>query len=63
MALVVSKLRHMQKILNSSHAVLIGFLEAATRGVLWEKVFFLQPQAFIRKETLAQVFSCEFYEI
>ena len=36
--------------------------EAATGGTLQEKVF---PQAcnFIKKETMAQVFSCEFCEI
>ena len=53
--------------------------DAATEGVLQEKVFLeisqnsrentcgrgIAPQAckFIKKETLAQVFSCEFYEI
>ena len=40
----------------------IGFFlaDAATRGVLWKK-----PKAckFIKKETLTQVFSCEFSEI
>ena len=43
-------------------------LEAVTRGFLCKKVFFLckkVPKAcnFIKKETLAQVFSCEFCEI
>ena len=43
-------------------------LEAVTRGLLCKKVFFLckkVPKAcnFIKKETLAQVFSCEFCEI
>ena len=39
--------------------------EAATRGVLWKKVFLIKLQALlIKKETLAQVlFSCEFCEI
>ena len=52
--------------------------EAATRGVLKEKVFLENSQnsqestcarvsflikIFIKKETLAQLFSCEFYEI
>ena len=35
--------------------------EAATRGVLCKKVFL--ECNFIKKETLAQVFSCEFCEI
>ena len=58
------------------------FAEAATRRVLWKKVFFeisqnsqentcarvsflirLQVSNFIKREALAQVFSCEFYEI
>ena len=43
-------------------------LEAVTRGFLCKNVFFLckkVPKAcnFIKKETLAQVFSCEFCEI
>ena len=46
--------------------------EAAIRDVLYEKVFLEIPQNsqentvvcnFIKKETLAQVFSCEFCEI
>ena len=41
--------------------------EAASRGVLWKKVFLeiFRPQTcnFIEKETLAQAFSCEFCEI
>ena len=48
-----------------SHKLLHEFLwpiefrpEAATRGVLSKK-----GCNFIKKETLAQVFSCEFYEI
>ena len=41
-------------------------LEVATRGVLWKNVF-LRPKLpkacnFIKKETLGQVFSCEFCE-
>ena len=53
-----------------------SFSEAATRGALWEKVLLeisqnsqentcAKPEAcnFIKKETLAQVFSFEFYEI
>ena len=36
------------------------FTEEATRGVLWKKVL---SQDFIKKETPAQVFSCEFGEI
>ena len=41
------------------------FTEAATRVVLQKKAFLEIPQAcnFIKKETLAQVFSCEFCEI
>ena len=39
------------------HVIFI-FLEAATRGVLLEKACNI-----IKKETLAQVFSCEFCEI
>ena len=35
--------------------------EAATRSVLWKKV--LQACNFIKKDTLGQVFSCEFCEI
>ena len=40
-------------------------LEAATGGVLWKKVFQKISQAwnFVKKETLAQVFSCKFCEI
>ena len=38
--------------------VIFIFPEAATRGVLLEKAC-----NFIKKETLAQVFSCEFCEI
>ena len=55
----------------------IRWSEAATRGVLWKKVFLEISQnsqentcarvsfliKFIKKETLAQVFSCEFCEI
>ena len=38
--------------------------EAIILGVLYEKVFLeIQAFNFIKKETLAQVFSCEFYEI
>ena len=43
------------------------FLEAATEGVLQKKVFLKMSQNsqenFIKKETLAQVLSCEFCEI
>ena len=35
--------------------------EVATGGDLWKKVF--EAHNFIKKETLAQVFSCEFCEI
>ena len=35
--------------------------EAATRGVLWKKLF--SACNFIKKETLAQVIPCEFCEI
>ena len=45
-------------------------IEAATRGALCKKVFLKISQnshentcAFIKKETLAQVFSCEFCQI
>ena len=34
--------------------------KAATRGALWNK---LRPAILFKKETLAQVFSCEFCEI
>ena len=34
--------------------------KAATRGALWNKV---RPAILFKKETLAQVFSCEFCEI
>ena len=41
--------------------------EAATRGVLWKKMFLKISQNstcnFIEKEALAQVFSCEFCKI
>ena len=68
-------------IINSSIQALIvdtafHYSEAATRRVLWKKVFldilqnsfvawFSSPEAcnFIEKETLAQVFPCEFCEI
>ena len=36
--------------------------EAVTRGVPWKKVLMAEACNFIKKETLAQVFSCEFYE-
>ena len=36
---------------------------AATRGVLRKKVFLDISQNFIKKETLVQLFSCEFCEI
>ena len=39
------------------------FTEAATRDVLCKKVFLEQACNFIKKEILAQVFSCEFCEI
>ena len=44
------------------------FEEAATRGVLWKSVFLeisqnSQENNFLKKETPAQVFSCEFCEI
>ena len=47
-----------------------NFTDAATRGVLSEKVFLAISQNsqknkpnFIKKETLAQMFFCEFCEI
>ena len=48
------------RIMYSSKFYLIE-AEAATRGVLWEKVFL--EACNLQKETLAQVFSCEFCEI
>ena len=44
------------------------FEEAATRGALWKQVFLeisqnSQENNFLKKETLAQVFYCEFCEI
>ena len=44
----------------------IWWVEAATGGVMWKKVFLEISQKacnFIKKETLVQVFSCEFCEI
>ena len=43
----------------------LSISEAATGGVLLEKVFLEMLQAcnFIKEETLAQVFFCEFCEI
>ena len=35
------------------------YAKAATRGVLWKKVFTCQSLFFVKKETLTQVFSCE----
>ena len=52
--------------LLSFYPIFIGSLEAATRGVLWKKVFLEISQNSYeetKKETLAQVFSCEFCEI
>ena len=61
---------------NLSYYWFLFSTEAATRGVLWTKVFLeisqnlqentcARPEAcnFIKKETLAQAFCCELYEI
>ena len=69
----VKKLRQNQTcntifIQNAIIAILNLISEAATRVVLWKKIFLEISQQslffnFIKNETLVQVFSCEFCEI
>ena len=56
---------------NQVLTLYLSFREAATGGVLWKKVFWkkgvrntlARASSFLRKETLAQLLSCEFWKI